>query len=230
MSTLVDLAKYRMDITSQNGENGVLMELLRRLDIDSGNLIEFGVYDGKLFSNTLPLIQTGRWKGLYIEPGDQYYRLEKLATSYPNLQIIHGYVYTKDMVEYTPGTSINEIIDAYFDEVDVLSIDIDSYDYKVFMELERRPKIIIIEIDAAYPPGVERFVLAGSSFSSMVNIGKIKEYTPVCDTAFNIFFLRNDLCEGFEIPDPDEIFDWTSIREMGQYKDENGNWIKTEKE
>jgi hypothetical protein len=49
------LNEYAKNITSQSGENGILFEIFRRLDITKGTCIEFGAADGIETSNTHPL-------------------------------------------------------------------------------------------------------------------------------------------------------------------------------
>jgi hypothetical protein len=55
------LSKYRKNYFSQNGEDGVLEEILSRLDIKSGWCVEFGAWDGKTFSNTFQRLSRPSW-------------------------------------------------------------------------------------------------------------------------------------------------------------------------
>ena len=51
--------KYQSDIYSQNGEDGVIAEILTHLQLwDKDNwCVEFGAWDGKHLSNTFALVQ-----------------------------------------------------------------------------------------------------------------------------------------------------------------------------
>ena len=59
-------AQYAKDIHSQNGEDGIIEELLKRLEIKDGWVCEFGAWDGVYLSNTFALVEKG-FKGVYIE-------------------------------------------------------------------------------------------------------------------------------------------------------------------
>lgn len=72
MKTLI---KYRKNYYSQNGEDGVIEEILKRMGIKQGWFVEFGAWDGKYLSNTYALVEKG-WKGVEIE-GDKT-KFEKL--------------------------------------------------------------------------------------------------------------------------------------------------------
>jgi hypothetical protein len=81
-------------------------------------------------------------------------------------------------------------------EFELLSIDIDSWDYHIWSSLERyQPKVVIIEINSSFPPGLHLVhnppYVQGSSFSAMLELGRNKGYTLVCHTG-NMIFVRND--------------------------------------
>lgn len=209
--TFRDLKKYKKNFTSQYGENGILDAILKKLGIDGGSLIEFGANDGKYFSNTYHLLETGKWFCTYIEPHEKYRELEKLTYEFGDrLLTLNIPIHTKNMSEYVPGTSLDEIINMVMEKhcphsIDIISIDIDSYDYKIFRELEYKPKIIIIEINAFIEEGVEYIDrqkpnIFGSSYTSTIKLGKEKGYVPLIHVGCNIFFVREDLCEGFILP------------------------------
>lgn len=63
------LNKYRKNIYSQFGEDGVIQEICLRLEIPIGSFVEFGAWGGKHFSNSYHLLEQG-WNGIYIE-GDE---------------------------------------------------------------------------------------------------------------------------------------------------------------
>ena len=59
--------KYRKNKYSQNGEDGVLQEILKRLNIKKGWVCEFGAWDGKHLSNTFNLVEKKNFQAVYIE-------------------------------------------------------------------------------------------------------------------------------------------------------------------
>jgi hypothetical protein len=57
---------YRLNEYSQNGEDGILSEIFRRLKIAKGKACEFGSADGYWLSNTRSLINQG-WECVQLE-------------------------------------------------------------------------------------------------------------------------------------------------------------------
>jgi hypothetical protein len=190
------LRSFRKNINSQNGEDGILEELMKRLNIHSGYVCEFGAWDGIHLSNTFNLIQKG-FKSVLIEGDPEKFKdLEKLVEQYPTITPICAWV---DHAKDSPN-SLDKLLQRTQIPIDfdVLSIDIDSFDYQVWESVEvYRPKIVIIEINSAIPfsdlnhihtPGVYE----GTGFGPMFNLGKKKGYRFLTWTG-NMFFIREDL-------------------------------------
>jgi hypothetical protein len=170
--------------------------MLARLNITSGYVCEFGAWDGVHLSNTFDLIQRG-FKSVLIEGDEEKFKdLKKLSVKYPTITPICAYV------DHVPGSqnSLDNLLkttDIPFD-FDVLSIDIDSFDYQVWDSFKNyMPKIVVIEIngdigtlvpDHIHTPGV----FQGTSFLPMMNLAKQKGYTLVGHTG-NLIFIRDDL-------------------------------------
>jgi hypothetical protein len=191
---LPELLRYRRNINSQNGEDGVLAEILRRVGITDGWFCEFGAWDGKHLSNTFALLERG-WRGVMIEGDRQrYLDLDATAGKFPgHLYPIRRYVSAEE-----GDDSLDSLLSStpIPNEFDVLSVDIDGLDYFIWEALVRyHPKIVIIEVNSNYPPQVEHLEKgqnAHSSFASMVKLGQRKGYVPVLHTG-NVFFVRSDL-------------------------------------
>ncbi|MGB8990863.1 MAG: hypothetical protein WCD80_02295, partial [Desulfobaccales bacterium] len=106
-------------------------------------------------------------------------------------------------------------------EFDLLSIDIDSYDWQIWHSLKKyRPKIVVIEINSSIPVGVfqthRNYIVSGSSFTATVELGKDKGYTPVCHTG-NLIFIRNEYVTKLGLPEeelkyPELLFDYGWVR------------------
>ena len=102
-------------------------------------------------------------------------------------------------------------------DFDVLSIDIDSYDYQVWKSLKNyTPKIVIIEIHSGINPYVNDHIhtpgrFDGTSFFPMLKLGIEKGYQLVCHTG-NMIFIRNELYDllGLQNCHPFSLFrrDW----------------------
>jgi hypothetical protein len=206
------LQQYRRSIYSQNGEDGVIAELIRRLGIGNGWFCEFGAWDGRYGSNCYALLRQG-WSGVMIEGEPaRCVALQRLANRYPGrLHAIEAFV------SHQPGTP--ESLDRLLartpipQNFDVLSIDIDGLDYQVWRTLEAyRPVIVIIEIDSSIPPGPELIHGDGSntSFSAMLKLGQDKGYRLAAHTG-NMIFVRADHMEKVRLPagelaDPERLF------------------------
>jgi hypothetical protein len=196
---LPELLRFRRNVYSQNGEDGILAEILRRLEIKHGWFCEFGAWDGKHLSNTYKLLESG-WAGVMIEGDRQRYEdLERTAEHFDGrLHTICRFV--------TPCAGADSL-DSLLAETpipmdfDVLSIDVDGPDYLIWKSFTRYcPKVVIIEVNSHYPPGVAH-VEYGCSFTSMVELGCAKGYMPVVHTG-NIFFVRKDFVDQVADGDP----------------------------
>lgn len=104
---------------------------------------------------------------------------------------------------------------------DLMSIDIDSFDYSVWKSLNNySPKIVVIEIISSACPGIfwqHGFKTPGNTFSQVVKLGVHKGYKLVCHTG-NLIFVRNDLVGKLNIPEkfinsPEFLFMNSWIRE-----------------
>lgn len=217
------LLKYRKNYFSQNGEDGVIEEILIRLGIKQGWFVEFGAWDGIHLSNTYELVKKG-WKGVEIEGDENKFKELKNNLSDYKENITHMCAY----VHYGGG---NNSIDSLLSQTEIskdfelISIDIDSYDWHIWNDLRNySPKIVIIEINSSIPPGIEQIHFPtenkqGSSFTSTLELGIQKGYTLVCHTG-NLIFVRNELVEKLNLPDkelnnPESLFINTWIPKTG---------------
>jgi len=210
-------AAYRNNIYSQNGEDGVLVEVLHRLKLVTGQFVEFGAWDGKYLSNTYALLCTG-WTGVYIEADQERYK--DLVITKQNfssqLEIFNCFVGFKGENTLDKILAKSKIAK----EFEVLSIDIDSYDWQVWEALTNyRPIVVIIEIESSIPPGILQVHqpphAVGSSFSSTLKLAENKQYSLICHTG-NMIFVRNDFLtqmglSELEIQFPEIMFDYTWV-------------------
>ena len=184
---------YRENIYSQNGEDGIIAEILRRLRISNGYVCEFGAADGKYCSNTFALIERG-FRGVYIEYDEDLYKsLLDTCQKYPNMLPIRLKVTTEG--ENTLDNILSRTPIPI--DFDVLSIDIDSYDYQIWDSVKKyRPKIVIIEINGGIDPNARDIIpnpwQSGTGFWPMRALGESKGYNLICHTG-NLIFVRSDL-------------------------------------
>ena len=213
--------KFAKNLFSQNGEDGILKEILQLLKIGYNDswCVEFGAWDGKHFSNTFNLVDNG-WNAVYIEGDSHKYKdLLETTSNYPKIIPILAFVENSRAAK----NSLNNILEKTVlpKDFDLLSIDIDSFDLDVWESLENyNPKIVIIEINSSVLPGVlwrHTPATLGNSFSSTLSVAKQKNYSLVCHTG-NLIFIRNDLLSLINIQDrflkyPELLFitDWIKI-------------------
>jgi hypothetical protein len=188
------LYKYRKNYYSQNGEDGIVKEILKRLDIENGFCVEFGAWDGKHLSNTYHLIENCGWKGLYIE-SDR----DKFADLLKNNMVLAGRITPVNAYVGLKGESLLDCIMAKYNvqkNFELLSIDIDGNDLDVWKSVTNfRPRIVIVEIDSDIEPTLSRILPDGRaerSFANMLKLGHEKGYRLVCHTG-NMIFVTNEL-------------------------------------
>lgn len=184
--------KYRKNFFSQNGEDGIIFEILKKLNQKQKDrwCCEFGAWDGIHGSNTFNLVKRYNYEAIYIE-GDKKKFKDLIITSkkYKKIIPINKYVnHKKKSLDLLDNILKKTKIKRNFD---VLSIDIDSFDLAVWKSLKKyRPKIVIIEVNSGIPPGVRQehsSLKIGNSFTSTVEFATKNKYQLVCHTGNCIF-------------------------------------------
>jgi hypothetical protein len=153
--------KYGRNVYSQNGEDGIIEECLKRIGIKKGVSVEFGAPNDTFCSNTANLDPFGFTKH-YYDPN-------------PECAVVHKRFITPENVNELP-------------ECDVLSIDIDGNDYEVWKAYKGKPAIVIIEINSSLNPDEDFFTPEqGCNFSKMNKLAKEKGYFLVSHTGNCIY-------------------------------------------
>ena len=193
---------FKKNIYSQNGEDGIIIELLKRLDTECRWVCEFGAWDGIHLSNTFNLVENKNCNAVYIE-GDKnkYIDLLKTVDKCSNIIPINAFV------DYNYNSNSLDNLLKKTDipiDFDILSIDIDSFDYQVWESLiVYKPKIVIIEINSSVNPTNQEWIhtpnkYEGTGFKPMYDLGIKKGYTFVLHTG-NMFFIRSELFDKLNI-------------------------------
>ncbi|TSC68604.1 MAG: iron ion binding protein [Parcubacteria group bacterium Gr01-1014_56] len=202
--TKAPLRDFRTNVTSSQGEDGMIAELFRRIGTHNKWCVEFGALNGTHDSNVWALINKKEWSGVLIEADRTYF--EKLVEAYRTI---------------TRATCLNLFVsfegehslDAIFlntplpKDFDLMSIDIDGNDYHVWESLkEYQPRVVIVEFNPTIPNDIafvqprDMSVQQGSSLLAFVDLAQKKGYTLVATTGANAFFVLTSLAPmlGFE--------------------------------
>lgn len=212
---------YRKNIHSQNGEDGIIEEIFNRLDISGGYLCEIGACDGIENSNTRYIYeQNANFIPILIESWeDAYIKMIENLSHFPKAFCINKRVYPHSNHRDNLENVIEDLcIDDIHDNFSLLSIDVCSCDYEVWKTFCKfRPKVVIIEINSAYPPEEKVYPCepTGASAGIMVDLGTDKGYELVCHTG-NLIFVVKELYDrlGLEDNDLEKLFNggWLSLK------------------
>lgn len=168
---------YGYNVTSQYSENGLLAEMIRRMDLRPGIAVEFGAPTMQYCSNIYPM--RNFWDCRYFDLNPQEEGITK--------------------AEITPY-NVNDLIP----DCSVLSIDCDGPDAGIWSAYKGKPDIVIIEINSSLDPEIDFFHPSkGANYSYMKRLGEAKGYTLLAHTG-NIIFVLDKYAELF--PDRDETF------------------------
>lgn len=214
MSSLY-LNNYRKIVTSQHGEDGILLEIFKRIGISNRWCCEFGAWDGEYLSNIFNLVCNYGWSAVEIEGNKKKFEdLVKKFKANTSIYPLNAFVsdsYPTDLNTLLSKTPIPK-------DFDLLSIDIDHEDYLVWAALTQYiPKVVIIEVNSYLKPGVEKLPVKGNfgnafengaSFTSMVKLAKAKGYELAIHTG-NCIFVKSEYAHLLEIDidSPDNLFD-----------------------
>lgn len=198
-------ADRELKIYSQHGEDGILLWLFSVIGSTDRRFVEFGIGDGSE-CNTANLARHWGWSGLLLErDGDFAAAGRNLYADLP-VEVEQAIV--------TPET-INQLLDDHElgGEFDLLSIDVDGYDYWIWNAISARPRLLVIEYNASFGPHrsvtvpfVPEFsfdanfrggLYHGASLAALTCLSHRKGYSLVGtdSSGTNAFFIRDD-CVG----------------------------------
>jgi hypothetical protein len=177
---------------SQNGEDGIIAHLVERLHTCTKQFVEIGSGSGKE-NNTTRLVKND-WSGVVFDR-----KLRRI-----DVYKRRGFEKVQAYCESVSTKNILDLSKRFPSEVDVFSIDIDSYDIHVAAKLLSdgfRPKIIVAEYNASFgeepvavPYGIEllKDLYFGAGVMAWVNLALSYgyEFVTVESSGTNSFFLK----------------------------------------
>jgi len=144
---LSPLVRHGAKYFSQNDEDGILLEILRRLELGKGVFVELGVGNG-LENNSLILLMHG-WRGVWL--GGEALAFE--VPAHGPLAFQQGWITRENCCALVAqGLRALEA-----PRIDVLSVDVDGNDLHVLRELlatRHQPQVVVVEYNGKFPPPV----------------------------------------------------------------------------
>lgn len=193
-----DLTLYELSVFSQNGEDGVLQEIFRRIGSTSRRFVEIGASANE--ANAVVLADVFGWTGIFFDasPEESSALRSKYAHS-DRVTVVQAMVTPHNLVDLLHAHSCPE-------EFDLLSIDVDGNDYWLWEALNSfKPRVVVIEYNSAFGPvvstvndyqdhawdGTSNF---GASAKAFTALGERSGYQLVHaeTTGVNLFFVRHD--------------------------------------
>jgi len=186
---------------SQNDEDGIIEAIFTDVPPQSKYFVEFGIgpnWQDPTYSNGIEgncvLLRKNGWRGLFMDGG----------THPPQYDIKR---------EFISALNINSLLRKYSvpENVDVISIDVDSQDFWIWMACYFRPTLYILEYNANFMQIYQSKTIEfdpsyrwdgtkyyGASLGAMVKLGADKGYKLVHANGVNAFFVRADMLANAE--------------------------------
>jgi len=193
------LSKYKRNVTSQSGEDGIIARILELIQPPNRFCVEFGAWDGIKHSNCYNLIKNCGWGGVLIEAdGKKYEELAKTYEDTPQATTVNR------LVAFEGSHALDNILDEFSapTEIGVLSIDVDGNDYYIWESLTRHSaEVVVIEFNPTVPNDVlfvqdkSLEVNQGCSLLALIMLGKDKGYELAACTDYNALFVKRDKLE-----------------------------------
>lgn len=199
------LNKFGEKYFSQFDEDGITLEILRRVGLNTGTFAELGVGNGSE-NNTLILLAKG-FRGFWIGGEDLFFNRSPAQSRFSFLK---RWIDKDNVVGY-----LQEGLGSIQSEaLDIISLDLDGNDIYVaekILENGIKPKLFIVEYNAKFPPPIRWKIdydeahhwngddYFGASLSSFDDLFIKHGYTLICCnfSGANAFFIRNDLLHHF---------------------------------
>jgi len=186
----VNLLDFRFDKYSLTGNDGIIREIFRLMDIRCGFFVEVGAWDGILGSNCRMLYEQG-WSGIFVEADPKKCAL--LCSNYSGcdrIECIHSRIGVKE------NLFDDVVAQKISGKIDFCSIDIDGLDVEVFETFGvNLPRVVCIEGGQMLNPFHRRIPSDKSknniqqSLGVMCSVFKEKGYEPVCSYQDTFFVL-----------------------------------------
>jgi len=230
------LEDFEYKFYSQNGEDGIIDFIVKKLNLRKPTFVEIGVGDYSE-ANTRFLYETYYSKGLIIDNIENF--KEKVSN---NVSLWRGNLNVLE--KNISPENINETLSKNVDfDIDIFSIDIDGLDYWVLDQIKTKiSKVIILEYNSIFGhekelvvPNIKNFDRTKAHYSNLYYGGSLKSYVSlmakkgyyflgVNRLRNNAFFINNDFPKNkfFENIDNISLAESTNSN-FSESRDKKGN-------
>ncbi len=208
---------HRRSMTVDNsyaGEYRCLKNILGRLGLDAGYVVDVAASDGVTQSCTLDFFRDPNWRGLAVEMDpEKFSKLAFIYSRFRNARLARARVTPMNIADLLRGFEIPP-------DFTLFNLDIDSYDLQVvdaLLKTEFKPKIISMEINEKIPPPIffavnydDAHYWAGDHFygcSLTAASSTVKAHGYILESLQynNAFFVRSDVAESRLNDMPDTV-------------------------
>lgn len=199
-SQLNNIRNFEKLVYSQNGEDGIVAEIFRRIGTTDRVFVEFGAQDG-IQCCTRNLLENAAWSGTWIECSAKHVgNAKKIFKEFP-VNVIEQFLTAENIVSVFKDARVPH-------EFDLMAIDVDGNEFWLWQALieQYRPRVLIVEYNATFGPTAawkipydpqHRYAgtaYTGASLKALAELGSHYGYALVgCNsTGVNAFFIRED--------------------------------------
>lgn len=212
------LNQFGNKVFSQTDEDGITLEIIRRIGIERGVFTEFGVGNG-LENNTLVLAALG-WTGFWVDTTPPAINLKQVDK--PRFAMMNRHVSMDNILDtMKQGLSYTSN-----DRPDFISFDFEGNDYYLIEKLLSngyQPQVFLVEYNAKFMPPIEWKVeysadnvwsyddYFGASLMSFVKLFEQHGYFLACCNQFtgsNAYFIRDEHRDQFRDVPTDVMDIW----------------------
>ena len=183
----VDPLTWEFSAFSQNGEDGIIDYLSRKVDRANRYFVEIGASKG-MENNTSWLAVGRKYNGLWVEGNSSNSKTAEKMIAPLNLGV------ECLNMQVTPDNVSDVKEKALHADPDVFSLDIDGMDYyvmKALFEQGFRPKICVVEYNSAFGPEMKSTIAFRDNFD-YEEAHSSKLYFGVSISGWKTFFERNE--------------------------------------
>lgn len=191
------LLEFQHNVTSENGEDGILRRIFDRLSAKEKFCVEVGAYDGCTFSNTWSLINEQGWSGLLLEKdAEAFEALKGRYQNNPKVKAVHQQATSRG--ETALGRMLQQ--GGVPRSFDLLCIDVEGNEYSLWASLTSfEPRVVMVDFnptisnDVIFAQEDDPTVHIGASLRAFIELASFKGYELAAVTTWNAIFVRREL-------------------------------------